>query len=154
MKLIDKKTALSAQETFADAEPIIDVLLIDDQAIVAEGIRPALEAEGFRFHYCASARKALSVAGALRPTVILLDLLMPEVDGLVLLRYLRAHPATAHVPVIVLSGRDDAEAKTEAAESGAAEYMIKFPKGSELCARIRHHARANRESLANARRAS
>jgi PleD family two-component response regulator len=142
MKLIDEKTALTAQQTFARNEPVIDVLLVDDQPIVAEGVKSLIDGQGFRLHYCQSARKALGMAASVKPTVILLDLLMPDVHGLLLLRYFRANPATCDVPVVVLSGREDAGAKAQAFEEGAADYMIKFPQRTELCARLRYHARA------------
>ncbi|CAN0302954.1 unnamed protein product, partial [Phaeothamnion confervicola] len=84
------------------------VLLVDDQAIVAEAIRRLLEDEvGIVFHYCQDPAKALEVAAQVRPTLILLDLVMPGVDGMTLVRFFHAHPKLRRVPIIVLSSKED-----------------------------------------------
>ena len=120
--------------------PII-VMLVDDQPFVAEAIRKQLaEDSEINFHYCAVPDQAISTALEIRPTVILLDMVMPDVDGLALLRYFRSNPGTREVPVIVLSSRDDAKVKAEAFEAGANDYLIKLPDKIEMLARIRYHS--------------
>ena len=79
------------------------VLLVDDQALVGESVRRMLlPEEGIAFHYCSHAGEALLLARELRPTVILQDLVMPELDGLTLVRHYRGDPATRDIPIIVL----------------------------------------------------
>src|SRR5437763_3835375 len=88
----------------------IKVLLVDDQAIVGESVRRMLAAESdVEFHFCQDPTKALPLAEELRPTVILQDLVMPEVDGLMLVRFFRANPATRDIPMIVLSSKEEPE---------------------------------------------
>lgn len=122
--------------------PII-VMLVDDQPFVAEAIRQQLEEDReINFHYCGSPDQAIATALEIRPTVILLDLVMPDVDGLALLRYFRANPAVRDVPVIVLSTRGEARIKADAFDAGANDYLIKLPDRIEMIARIRYHSNA------------
>ncbi|MFW6032359.1 MAG: diguanylate cyclase domain-containing protein [Phycisphaeraceae bacterium] len=119
------------------------VMLIDDQAIVADMVKRAIRGEpDINFHYCQDPTSALREAEKIRPTVILLDLVMPEMDGMTLLRFLRANPATHDVPIIVLSTREEADTKAAAFALGAYDYVVKLPERPELLARIRHHSAA------------
>src|SRR5690349_15331459 len=82
----------------------VRVLLVDDQFLVGEAIRRALAKEPkLQFRYCNNAAEAIANAREMKPTVILQDLVMPEVDGLELVRQYRADPAICDVPIIVLS---------------------------------------------------
>jgi len=117
------------------------VLLIDDQEIVAEAIHSMLKDEpDIVFHYCAVSTEALKKADEIHPTVILQDLVMPEIDGLMLVRYFRANPSTSQVPMIVLSAKEDPKIKAEAFASGANDYIVKLPDKIELLARLRYHS--------------
>src|SRR5437867_12606022 len=90
----------------------IIVLLVDDQALVAEAVRRMLaEESGIDFHYCADASAALQLAVRIRPTVILQDLVMPEVNGLTLVQRYRATVETRDIPIIVLSTKEDPAVK-------------------------------------------
>jgi two-component system, NtrC family, sensor kinase len=123
--------------------PSIVVLLIDDQAIVAEVVRRTLSLEAdIKFHYCSDPTQAIAMALAVRPTVILQDLVMPEIDGMMLLRWFRMNPETAQIPMIVLSNKEDAVMKAAAFTAGANDYLIKLPDPIELVARIRYHSQA------------
>ncbi len=124
------------------------VLLVDDQAIIHEAVRRMLEEEdGIVLHICADAARALPVARQVRPTVVPQDLVMPDVDGFTLLRFYRREPATAAVPVIVLSTREDARDKSRAFADGASDYLVKLPDKIELVARIRAHSQRYRLQL-------
>ena len=106
----------------------IRVLLIDDQAIIAEAVRRMLASEtDILFHYCSDPTAAIRTATELEPTVILQDLVMPDIDGLLLVRFFRANPATRDVPLIVLSTREDPQVKAEAFALGASDYLVKLP---------------------------
>jgi sigma-B regulation protein RsbU (phosphoserine phosphatase) len=120
----------------------ITVLLIDDQAMVGEAVRRMLEAEkDIIFHFCQDPTKAIQTANEIHPTVILQDLVMPDIDGLTLAKFFRANPATKETPLIVLSTREEATTKAEAFGLGASDYLVKLPDRIELIARIRHHSR-------------
>jgi adenylate cyclase len=120
----------------------ISVLLVDDQPTIGEGVRRMLADEaGVRFEHCRDAARAIATAVQVQATVILQDLVMPDVDGLTQLRRLRAHPDTRDVPVIMLSTEEEAAIKAEAFALGANDYIVKLPDKIELLARIRHHSR-------------
>ena len=119
------------------------VLLVDDQAMVCEAVRRALaNQQDIDFHYCSNPREALEVANQIKPTVILQDLVMPEIDGLTLVGQYRAHPSTKDIPIIVLSTNENPQVKGQAFALGANDYLVKLPDKIELIARIRYHSRA------------
>lgn len=118
------------------------VLLVDDQMMVAEGIRRMLVDEpDIEFHYCNDPAEAVSMAVELQPTIILQDLIMPEIDGYTLVKAYRENPDTKNIPIIVLSTKEDANAKSLAFERGANDYLVKLPDQIELIARIRAHSK-------------
>jgi sigma-B regulation protein RsbU (phosphoserine phosphatase) len=118
-------------------------LLIDDQAIVGEAVRRMLAPEAdIQFHFCQDPTKALETANALQPTVILQDLVMPDVDGLMLVKFFRANPATRQTPMIVLSSKEEPVVKAQAFALGANDYLVKLPDRVELVARVRYHSRS------------
>lgn len=118
------------------------ILLVDDQPMVGEGIRRMLADESdMDFHYCEDPSKALETAIEIKATVILQDLVMPDVDGMTLMRFYKSHPDTKNIPVIVLSSKDDAEIKSDAFTNGANDYLVKLPDPIELIARIRAHSK-------------
>jgi len=124
------------------SEHAIKVLLVDDQPIVADAVRRMLEPEtDIVFHYCQDPSEAIDMAAKVQPTVILQDLVMPDIDGLTLVRFVRAHPELKDVPLIVLSSKEEAITKAEAFAVGANDYLVKLPDRIELVARIRYHSR-------------
>ncbi len=121
----------------------ISVLLIDDQTMVGEFLQQSLSKEAdIDFYYCNDPTMAITTAIDIAPTIILQDLVMPDVDGLMLLRWFRLNPATKDIPMIVLSSKEDAHLKAEAFTHGANDYLIKLPDPIELIARIRYHSQA------------
>lgn len=120
----------------------ITVLLVDDQPIVGQAVREMFATErDVDFEYCSDPTQALKTANRLCPTVILLDLVMPQIDGLALVRYFRANKATREVPLIVLSSKEDARVKAECFALGANDYMVKLPDRLEVLARVRYHSK-------------
>lgn len=119
------------------------VFLVDDQPIIGEAVRRAVAGEpDIEFHYCSLAEEAVAMASALQPSVIMQDLVMPGTDGMTLVHLYQMHPALRHVPIIVLSSKEDAAVKSLAFATGAADYLVKLPDSIELIARIRHHSRS------------
>lgn len=119
------------------------VFLVDDQLIVAEALRRMLmDIEHIEYAYCLDPSIAVEQAIKFRPTVILQDLVMPSMDGLMLLSKLRSAPSTCDIPVIVLSSKEDPKIKSEAFALGATDYLVKFPDRIEVLARIRAHSRS------------
>lgn len=136
------KLQLNGDTTLASEDKRrIVVLLVDDQAMVGEGIRRMLATEkNIDFHYCQDPAKALQMAIDIDATVILQDLMMPDVEGMTLMRFYKNHPQTKDIPVIVLSSKEDAEVKSDAFSNGADDYLVKMPDAIELIARIRAHS--------------
>ncbi|MBW2101730.1 MAG: response regulator [Deltaproteobacteria bacterium] len=119
------------------------VLLVDDEDLVGKLLRRLTGREGdIDFHHCRDGRLAVKTADELHPTVILQDLMMPEIDGLELVRRFRENPGTREVPLVVLSGKNDPQVKAQAFSLGANDYLVKFPEAPELLARIRYHSMA------------
>jgi phosphoserine phosphatase RsbU/P len=134
-------TLESESKVQSESESAI-VLLVDDQAIVGHAVRQMLAPESdIQLHFCQDPLKAIAMANELRPTVILQDLVMPDIDGLTLLKYFRANTATRETPMIVLSSKEEATTKAQAFALGANDYIVKLPDRIELVARIRHHSR-------------
>jgi|DewCreStandDraft_4_1066084.scaffolds.fasta_scaffold00288_66 sigma-B regulation protein RsbU (phosphoserine phosphatase) len=135
----------------------ITVLLIDDQPIVAAQVKKWLAPEkDIRVEYCANPLQALTVAEEVKPSVILQDLQMPDIDGFTLIKFFKAKPGLQDIPLVVLSGNYDATAKADAFKLGANDYLVKLwyrddmpeeekkyaLKVEELSARIRYHSNA------------
>ena len=119
----------------------VRVLLVDDQAMIGEAVRRMLANEtDIEYRFCGDPAQAMAVAAEFRPTVILQDLVMPDIDGLTMLRYYRANPATRRIPAIVLSTKEEPKVKAEAFQLGANDYLVKLPDPVELVARIRLHS--------------
>jgi len=129
-------------ESFSEIRHPI-VLLVDDQKMIAEGIRRMLESESdIEYHYCSDATRAVETAIELKPTIILQDLIMPNIDGYTLVRSYRENSITANIPIIVLSTKEAPQDKSIAFENGANDYLVKLPEKIEFIARIRAHTKA------------
>lgn len=138
----DSVQTVSPQRISAEPARRCRVLLVDDQPMIGEAVRRMLASEtDIDFSYCNDPAKAIELAAQFHPTVILQDLVMPEIDGLTMLRFYRANPATRDIPTIVLSTKEEPKVKAEAFSLGANDYLVKLPDPIELTARIRHHSR-------------
>lgn len=121
----------------------IKVLLIDDQKIVAECVKRMIQDESdIIFNYCSHPEDVLKMAVEFKPTVILQDLMMPEIDGLLLVKIFRLNAITHEIPIIVLSSEENPQVKAEAFAVGANDYIVKLPDKLEFIARIRYHSNA------------
>jgi signal transduction histidine kinase len=124
-------------------EPALKVLLVDDQRIIGEAVRRMLRTQpDIEFHFCQHAEEAIAKAEAIQPTLILQDLIMPDVEGLEMVRRFRENTTTATVPIIVLSSKEDAATKADSFRAGANDYIVKLPEEIELLARVRYHSTA------------
>lgn len=130
------------KETTEKSNKTIRILLVDDQPIIAEGIRRMLAKEpGIELTYVEDPSLAIKTAVEIDATIILQDLVMPDADGMTLLRFYKANNETRDIPVIVLSSKEDASIKSEAFSYGASDYLVKLPDEIELIARIHSHAK-------------
>lgn len=119
------------------------VLMIDDESMVIEIVETMLLGEpDIRFSFETNALNARATAIRLKPTVILVDLKMPSIDGFGLIQQFRSDPVLEKIPIILLSSEDGPEFKARAFAGGANDYLIKWPDRLELVARIRCHSNA------------
>src|SRR5262245_21907037 len=133
----------TAGQPAAQAARPLTALLVDDQAFIGEAVRQLLADEtDIQFHFCQGPTKAIATANQVQPTVILQDLVMPEIDGLQLVKFFRANAATRETPMVVLSSKEEPVIKAQAFALGANDYLVKLPDKLELIARVRYHSRA------------
>jgi two-component system KDP operon response regulator KdpE len=119
------------------------VLIVDDEVSLCQALRRALTGYGYRVEVAADGEAALDVVATWAPDVVVLDLVMPRVDGFAVLDHVRAW---SHVPIIVLSSRGQERDKVRALDLGADDYLTKPFGIAELLARIRAVLRRGREA--------
>ncbi|WP_242419348.1 response regulator transcription factor, partial [Frankia sp. CpI1-P] len=110
------------------------LLFVEDEPQLLRAMRITLRSQGFEVHTAADGRHALSEAAAWPPDLVVLDLGLPDMDGVEVIRGLRGWSG---VPIIVLSGRVSGQDKVAALDAGADDYVTKPFSIGELLARIR-----------------
>ena len=124
------------------------ILLVDDQPIIAAAVQKMIAGQkDWVMHYCPDAGRAVETALQVRPTVILQDLVMPDIDGLDLVAAYRRQPALVETPLVVLSSKEEPETKARAFALGANDYLVKLPDPVEVVARLRHHSDGYKAAL-------
>src|SRR5256886_3417240 len=124
---MESKTRRSAGANPAsqvDAD-LVDVLLVEDDPSVLEMYRLKLELDGYRVNTALDGEEGLKKASDLKPDIIFLDIRLPKMDGLEVLRKLRAQDKTREIPVIILSNYDEEDLVARGLRLGAHEYLIK-----------------------------
>ena len=114
------------------------ILVVDDDTALAEMIGIVLKSEGFEPEFCATGDGALEAFRAVRPDLVLLDLMLPGKDGLEVCREIRAEAGT---PIIMLTAKSDTVDVVAGLEAGADDYVPKPFKPKELIARVRARLR-------------
>jgi DNA-binding response OmpR family regulator len=118
------------------------VALIEDDADLFSLLKYNIEKEGFRFTGSQTGKDALELCRRERPDVIILDIMLPDSDGIEICRGIRSSPDLAHVPVIFLTARGSESDRILGLELGANDYMVKPFSVRELIARLRNQLRA------------
>jgi two-component system KDP operon response regulator KdpE len=118
------------------------ILIVEDEAHIRRFVRLALEAEGHTVHEAENYQRGLIEAGTRRPDLVVLDLGLPDGDGVGLIRELRQWSA---MPVIVLSARSAEASKIAALDAGADDYLVKPFGAGELGARVRAQLRRHHQ---------
>ena len=112
----------------------IMILVVEDDSSVRNLITTTLETHGYRFRTASNGSSAVMEASSHNPDIILLDLGLPDIDGIEVIKQIRS---IDHTPIIVISARDSEEEKVKALDADANDYLTKPFMSEELLARIR-----------------
>lgn len=116
------------------------ILLVEDDAALAQVYKTRLEIEGFDVRHVGNGEEALTNAMEYKPDLVVLDVMMPKINGFDVLDILRSTPETAHMRVIMLTALSQAKDKERAEKLGADDYLVKSQVViTDVVARIRHH---------------
>ncbi len=118
------------------------ILIVDSDLNIVQDLQPILAAEGFEVLIAVSGQGAVAMAQLNRPSLILLDIELPDADGYEVCRSLRSAPVTAKLPILIYSARNDVADKVAGFKAGANDYIVKPVAPAELIARIKAAVRA------------
>jgi DNA-binding response OmpR family regulator len=119
-----------------------DILVVEDEQLIARLLKETLQAEGYNVVTVLNGEDAIQFALGETPHLIILDLMLPGIDGYAVVRRLHTYPKTIHIPIIVLSALGEPKDKVSAFETGVDDYITKPFHTDELIARI--HAQLRR----------
>src|SRR5947208_17172732 len=135
---------LEAEESLADSRPPV-ILVADDEPVNLALIKRRLEWEDYHIETAEDGGQAVEAAKRLLPDLIILDVMMPVLDGLQACRLLKEDPSTRDIPVIFLSALDDTDTKVNGLSLGANDYISKPFRVEELLAPVALAIRLKRE---------
>jgi len=101
------------------------ILIVDDEKFVVKALTEKLVAEGFSIESAYDGQEALLKVNQVKPDLILLDIIMPKLDGISVLKILKARSETKNIPVIILTNLYDDKKVNEVLETGGTDYLIK-----------------------------
>lgn len=117
------------------------ILVVDDQPINIKLLQRKLERQGMDVAVAYSGRECLDIVGDVKPELILLDIMMPEIDGIETCQQLKANPETETIPIIFITAKASKEEKLEGLDAGAVDYITKPIDLDETLARVRTQLR-------------
>ncbi len=129
-----------------DQQPRLKVLIVEDEEHIVDFIKLGLKYEGFQVEAVDNGAEALTAVLRVNPDLVILDLTLPEIDGLEVCRDIRSNPVTADLPILMLTARTEVEDKVVGLETGADDYITKPFEFEELLARIHAILRRQRRS--------
>ena len=115
------------------------VLIIEDEKLIIVSTQMVLEAAGFRVESAMNGEDGIAKARQLKPDLVLLDIMMPGIDGWETLTRLKRDPETSGIPVIIFTAREHARGHQKSAEMGAADYFRKPFEPDELIELVEKH---------------
>jgi len=126
---------------------LVRIMVVDDDPDTVTILTRYLQREGFGTLEALSGPQCLKLVGEHHVDVILLDLMMPEMDGFEVVRALKNNPATAEIPIIMITARDDIESRSEGMRVGVSDFLAKPVFRKQLANRIK----AQLDTIATAR---
>ncbi len=115
----------------------LHVLLVDDEASIFEVIEGLLYREGYELTYVSSGKEALNRLDEIQPDVILLDVMMPEMDGIETCQRIKSNDRWCHIPIIMVTALSSKEDLARSLDAGADDFVSKPINSIELRARVR-----------------
>ncbi len=131
---MDQNSQLQTQQTNLTPAP---VLVIDDEESIVDLIKLGLKYEGFEVVAASDGEDGIAAAQRTNPVFIILDWMLPDMDGLEVCRLLRSNPTTLDIPILLLTAKDEVGSRVEGLNTGADDYLTKPFSFEELVARIR-----------------
>ena len=125
-------------------EDALRILLVDDEPTNLDLLRHVLDGQGYRLFVAKNGEDALKVARKMRPRLVLLDVMMPGIDGFETCRRLRADPETSDAAVIFLSALDNEKDKLRGLEAGAIDFITKPFQGAQVITLVAKHLAVHR----------
>jgi diguanylate cyclase (GGDEF)-like protein len=123
-----------------------NILVVEDERVIAKLLKETLQFEGYQVVTVLNGEDAVQYALRETPHLMILDLMLPDIDGYEVSRRLRSHPKTMHIPIVALSGYSELSDKVRAFEIGVDDYVTKPFQTDELMARIRTQIRRIQQS--------
>ncbi|MBF6590240.1 MAG: response regulator transcription factor [Ktedonobacterales bacterium] len=123
--------------TSANEKPQPKLLIVDDEQSILDFVSLGMRYEGFQVTQATDGYAALDLAARLRPDIVVLDVMLPDLDGLEVCRRLRTAEATADIPILMLTARDGVNERIAGLDGGADDYLTKPFSFEELLARVR-----------------
>ncbi|OON62236.1 REC domain-containing diguanylate cyclase [Massilia sp. KIM] len=117
------------------------ILIVDDAPDSLGLLQEIMRQQGYQTFVANTGKRALDIAARVQPDLILLDVLLPDLDGLEICRRLKSQPDTAHIPVIFVSACGETEDIVAGFDTGAVDYIAKPVRMAEVCARVGAHLR-------------
>ena len=131
---MDQNSQMQTQQTNRTTPP---VLVIDDEESIVDLIKLGLKYEGFQVVAANDGEEGIVAAQRTNPVFIILDWMLPDMDGLEVCRHLRSNPTTLDIPILLLTAKDEVGSRVEGLNTGADDYLTKPFSFEELVARIR-----------------
>jgi len=113
------------------------ILVVDDQAFIRHILGADLKKEGFEVDFAENGQQALGKLKSIKPSLILLDVMMPVMDGYETCKRIKSDPTTKSIPVVFLTANAQKSAVVKAVQVGADDYAVKSPDSATLISKIR-----------------
>jgi len=115
------------------------ILIVDDDAVMSNVIRKTLEEQGYKTFHASSGNIAINMINTIMPDLILMDVIMPGMDGFEVCRHMKNNPVTRHIPVIFITVKSDTDDMIEGFKTGCVDYITKPFRKEDICSRVKTH---------------